>query len=493
MTRLLLRATLIAALVVAGTTLAPPAISPATPVKTRAERPEPGERVDARPNIVLITVDDMASTDLRWMPRTRRLLGRQGVRYTNFISPHPLCCPARAELFTGQYAQNNGVHHNSGRWGGWRAFDERHNIGQWLQEAGYRTAMVGKFLNGYDGVNRHRRVPGWDMWDPIIGGAYSAYGITMGNNYSPRRFEGIHNTDLVHQRTVANIRRFADESEPFFVFSSQVAPHGMWRAGGWVPPVSPVRHRGMFKHVRPPAFRDPAFLERNVADKPKAYFRNQPKPARAEMRRWFRARIQSLQSVDESVAKIVRELRRLGELRETVILFVSDNGYLLGEHSYRGKDVPWEEALRVPMLARGPGIPNGAVRRQTMTLVDVAPTLLDLADAEPSVTQDGRSLLPTLKRPQARGYSTGLIQGGSWDRPWMYRGVRTRRYTYTRLFSGRIELYDRRTDPHQLRSVARDPRYRAVRRELQRRTAALVDCAGADCQQSFGAEPVPRR
>jgi arylsulfatase A-like enzyme len=249
----------------------------------------------------------------------------------------------------------------------------------------------------------------------------------------------------------------------------------------------------MFRHVRPPSFDDPAFLERNLRDKPRTYYWDQPKLTRAELRRWHRARIQSLQGVDESVDEIVQELRRLGELRDTVILFVSDNGYLMGEHSYRGKDVPWEEALRIPMLVRGPGIPNGVVRRQTMTLVDVAPTLLDLADARPSVTQDGRSLLPTLRRPQARGYSTALIQGGSWNRPWMYRGVRTRRYTYVRLYNGRPELYDRRTDPHQLRSVAQDPRYRSVRHELERRTATLAECAGAGCRRSFGAVPAPLR
>jgi arylsulfatase A-like enzyme len=451
-----------------------------------------GDGADARPNIVLITVDDMAASDLPWMKRTRRLLGRQGVELANFLSPHPLCCPARAELFTGQYAQNNGVHHNRGPWGGWQAFDERHTIGLWLQRAGYQTAMVGKFINGYDESDLRRRVPGWDMWDPIVGRAYAPYGITMANNYRPRRFNKIHTTDLVSRRTVENIRRFAKQDQPFFVFSSQLAPHGMRRGGSWAPPIPAPRHRALFKHVRPPSFSDPAFLESDLSDKFQRHYGNHALPDRAELRDWFRARIQSLQGVDQSVARIVRVLRELGELQDTVIIFTSDNGYLLGEHSYRGKDVPWEEALRIPMLVRGPGLPQGVVRRQTTTLVDIAPTLVDLADARPTVTQDGRSLLPTLKR-RTRGYSTVLIQGGSSRHPWLYRGVRTRRYTFVSYHDGFVTLYDRRRDPHQLDSVADDPRYRAVRRELGRRTARLADCAGRQCRRHFGPEPRPLR
>jgi N-acetylglucosamine-6-sulfatase len=468
--------------VAAGSTLAAP-----RPDASASEAARSRLGADDRPNVVLIVTDDQTAYDLRWMPHTRRLLGDHGVTYRNFLSPHPLCCPARAELLTGQYAHNNGVHHNSGPWGGWEAFNPTNNIGLWMQAAGYSTALVGKYLNGYHG--QEPRVPGWDMFDPTIRGTYSPYGITMGNNYDPVRFDDVYTADLVNRRTLSTIRRFAKLDKPFFVYSSQLAPHGMHVNGHWVPPVPAPRHRGMFRHVRPPSFSDPAYDERDLSDKYQDY-RDGSNVSRERMARVFRGRVESLQAVDEAVRDTVRALKRLGELRNTVIMFTSDNGMMLGEHAFYGKNTPWEEALRIPMVVRGPGIPTGVVRRQTMTLVDIAPTILDLGDAVAPVPQDGRSLLPTLNSAAAPGYATNLIQGGDDDAPWLFRGVRTRRYTYVMFANGFVEMYDRKRDPHQLRSVAGMPTYADVERELQRRSLLLQNCVGPACYEAFG--PLPK-
>ena len=444
---------------------------------------------DTRPNVVLILTDDQTTYDLDWMPYTKRLIGDHGVTYKNFLSPHPLCCPARAELLTGQYAQNNGVHHNTGPWGGWEAFeafDPGKNIGLWMQQAGYNTAFVGKFLNGYDGTGVP--VPGWDVFDPTLRGTYSPYGITMGNNGHPVRFDDVYTTDLVSRRTLHDIREFAKEDEPFFVFSSQIAPHGMNVGGRWVPPVPAPRHRELFANARAPSFSDPAYDERNLSDKYPGY-RVHSGATRVETARNFRRRIQSLQSVDEAVRDTVRNLRRLGELDDTVILFTTDNGYLLGEHDHYGKNTPWEQALRIPMTVRGPGFAENVVRKQTMTLVDIAPTILDMGGAVATAPQDGRSLLATAADGSAPGYETNLIQGGASDRPWRFRGVRTRRYTYAEFDNGFVEMYDRKKDPHELRSVAGRAEYAEIQQELQRRTLVLGSCVGPVCHRDFGALP----
>jgi N-acetylglucosamine-6-sulfatase len=201
-----------------------------------------------------------------------------------------------------------------------------------------------------------------------------------------------------------------------------------------------------------------------------------------EMRRWYRQRLRSLQSVDQAVAKAVRVLREQGVLRNTLIVFTSDNGFLLGEHRFATKNVPYEEAMQVPLLMRGPGVTRGVVTTKTATMIDLAPTFLDIAGVGGRSAMDGRSLFTTLLR---RGYRKTLIQAGVGDRPWMYRGVRTPRWTYVRYADGFEELYDRRRDPYQLHNlVVTNPDARMRRKRAEFRTAlrGLRNCAGATCR-----------
>jgi arylsulfatase A-like enzyme len=456
-----------------------------------------------RPNIVLITTDDEADDDMRWMPRTRRLLGRAGVTFRDSVSPHPLCCPARAEILTGQFAQNNGVRTNEGQpHGGFRAMNSyRDTIGPWLQAAGYRTAFVGKFLNGYRSTSP--RVPGWNQWHPLLEdmGAYRYYDFATRDNDVVRRHPKVHVSDFIAADTARLVRRFAAQRRPFFIWQSHVAPHGACVPRGdascWGPPVPAQRHSSMFEGVRPPSFDDPAFLEQDVADKP-AYLKglSTSSQRREAIRQNFVRRIQSLQSVDQAVARTIRVLRRTGELRNTVVLFTSDNGFLLGEHRWTGKDVPYEPSLQVPLLVRGPGLPRGVTRTATVATVDLAPTFVELAHARPTVPLDGRSLLGVARHRAATGWTSLLIQDGRrlGERPgvgWSYRGVRTPRYTYVEYSRYGSELYDRRLDPHQLTNVAGRLAYRAVERELRRRAHALRGCSGRGCRRDFG--PLPRR
>ncbi|HZJ05920.1 MAG TPA: sulfatase [Nocardioidaceae bacterium] len=432
---------------------------------------------DTRPNIVLITTDDMTDYELDYMPQTQQLLRDQGYAFTDFLSQHPMCCPARAQLFTGQYAQNNGVRHNRGRWGGNALTQPNNNVGRWLQRGGYRTAFVGKFLNGF---NRFP-VAGWDHFNhslrPTI---YSPYGLQFSED--PEIPGDVYTADYLGDKTVEYVNEFAGEGGPFFIWASHVAPHSMKIGRRWVGAVPATRHE-QTPVPDPPFLAKSSFNEPDVRDKPKYLRAVMAKRDRSGVTTQFEQRVRSLQAVDEQVGNLVDALDAAGELDNTLILFTSDNGYLLGEHRLAGKNYPYEEALQVPMLARGPGFPVGSTAK-TMTTVDVAATIADAAGVTPQRVQDGRSMLP-VAQGTAGGYDDVLIQAGDADRAWTFRGVRNRRWTYTEhRISGEVEWYDRATDPFQLQNLAGTrPRKQA---RLAADLAALADCAGSAC---YGGAP----
>ena len=354
-----------------------------TPTAEPTQAPEPTPSLEPaqrqpRPNIVLITTDDQSDAEMRFMPRTRRLIGEAGIDFTDAINPHPLCCPARAEILTGEYAHNNGVRHNDGPYGGWSAFvagNEKENLGPWLRRAGYRTGFVGKNLNEYTFDDPRPR--GWDFFSPTGERTYSYYGTTFYNDGEPRGYGRKYVADIVRDESERLIKRWAAEPEPFFLWASHVGPHAAY-VDGWRSPVPARRHADMFGDLKVATRAKASFNEDDVSDKPAA-LRGRAKVSMRKLTRQVRDRARSLQAIDQANAATIRALRRSGELDDTLVVFVSDNGFLLGEHRVFGKDLPYDEALQVPLLARGPGITPGTTSRATASLVDLAPTFLDHA------------------------------------------------------------------------------------------------------------------
>jgi N-acetylglucosamine-6-sulfatase len=319
----------------------------------------------------------------------------------------------------------------------------------------------------------------------------------------PRRYTGTHTSDMMGRFTNTYIRQFARQGRPFFIWNSQVAPHGMYVDGRWVDPVPAVRHRTVYPYAVPPTLSNPAYGEADVSDKPK-YVRNATTLTRSRATTLHRLRIRSLRSVDDQVKSMVDTLREVGRLRNTYIFFTSDNGHLLGEHRLRWKNFPYEESLRVPLLARGPGIPANVERNSMYSLVDLAPTFLDIARRPRAL--DGRSMLATL-RGGAAGYGDYLIQAGyDGSNGWWWRGVRSKDFVYVRYFDpvdeGFEELYDMRKDPHQLQNlvqnhgvqdgvpnVARNPAYQDDLLRYRQRLSDLSSCAGAGCRTGAVASP----
>ncbi len=475
-----------------------------------------------QPNILLITSDDQNDFELKWMPKTMRLLAGNGINFTDGLNPHPICCPARAEILTGEYGHNNGVHHNSGPWGGYSALVNNgwvdQNIGSWLSDAGYKTAFIGKPLNNYQPESR--RLEGWDTWNPTVNkSTYAYYGTEFldDDGVGTTTYNNKYVADVVRDKTKNLISSWSRTEEPFFIWASHVGPHGAHRTfnrqrstrvGGRAAAIPADRHVNSFADLAFPVRNKPSYREvgRSVRDKP-APIVDQSREQK-QSGEFFQRRVESLQAIDEANAASIRALRNAGELDNTVVVYVSDNGYQLGEHGLEGKNYVYQENLQIPFLMRAPDMAGGRQLNMAASLVDLAPTFLDYAGAGvlEAVRQKGYTDGLSLRGVVAQGRmpnDTTLIQAGDPKLPWLWRGVRTSRYTYAEWSQGYYELYDRKADRFELDNLVgpgtgrlQDRRYRAVLFELKQRYRALKGCSGvAECEsQRFGRMPrVSRR
>ncbi len=446
-----------------------------------------------KPNVIVITTDDQTVENLRVMTNVRNLLMRHGATFDNSFVSFPLCCPSRATFLTGQYSHNHQVVGNSPK-AGWNRFDHTNTLAVWLQRAGYATALVGKYLNGYWSRAPRYVPPGWSEW--YAGLKLGYLGHTMNENgrvvaYRARN-PGSYQTDVYTRKAVDVIRRRAPSPRPFFLWVSYWAPHhGNPRDlddPPGVPTPSPApRHRNRFAHLPLPKW--PSLNERDVGDKPAA-IRRRPLLTvyqLAALREQYQQRLESLLAVDEGVAAIVRELRRRGELARTLIVFTSDNGFLEGQHRVpTGKTLLYEPSIRVPLIVRGPGVPRGLRLKQPVANIDLAPTIVDVANARARLVMDGRSLLPLFRDPGAEWGRDLLFErgpGANLFGPRRYTAIRTPRYIYAEHSTGEREFYDLAADRDELDNVAGGVINPALEGELARRLVRLRDCTGVLCRR----------
>ena len=477
-----------------------PATAPGSDPAPQAARSGP-----RRPNIILISTDDQSVADLRYMPFTRKLIGDAGTRFTDALSPYPLCCPARATLLTGQHAHNHGVLANTPPVGGWEALRDRADklLPVWLQRAGYRTTFTGKFVNTYPRRDKTAVPPGWDSWNASVMGVYDYNRVEVNEDGTVVSHVGEYQADVTQDATEEAIRDSARTGRPFFIWQSDLAPHGACTYGDdpgctWGPPVPAERDQGTLADAPFQPGDSESWNERVVVEKPArvADRRRLGDDLTARAKEVHQARIESLQAVDRNVRDTVALLRSKGMLDSTVLMFLSDNGYALGEHRWVGKTLGYEPVLTVPLLMRGPGVPSGNTVDDTVSLVDVPATIAEIAGADPLLRQDGISLRD-VAAGRKRGYEAISIEAGPEfddvpDDTYTYRGVRTRRYTYMEHpATGEVELYDRRVDPAQLVNVAHRPTHAATRRALERKLRLLKDCAGRACYRVSGKVPPP--
>lgn len=476
------------------------------------------------PNIVLILTDDQDGQPdiMNAMPNLQTLLAARGMRFDNFYAPVPLCCPARAILLLGQYAHNSQMLHNLMPIGGFqRFFDlglENTTIATALDAAGYRTALIGKYLNDYPNAHAPTHIPpGWDEWFvPITNSAYSSFNYAVNDNgviVSYGSAPGDHISDVITAEALDFIERAsaASPGAPFFVQLSYYAPHN---------PATPApRHAQMFPGALTP--QPPSFNESDMSDKPTFMQSTLLLGASeiASMNAFRRKQLQSMQAVDEGIAQVVQRLQTLGRLDNTYIIFTSDNGLHAGQHRLSmGKGSPFEEDVKAPLLVRGPGVPAGVARSELASMVDIVPTLADLGGANMALTVDGRSLVPLLhsSAPPSVWRKTLLLEHwpppaallsdphpnaeppdpGDWQLPgWLESAdadldslptpdwlvLRSGAYKYVRRPGLSRELYDIANDRYELYSQHADAAA-AFLNQLNTRIDAFYTCAGATCR-----------
>lgn len=454
-----------------------------TPAPAGPTAVQPMAHPPPRPNVVLIMADDLRADDITAMPAVRASLAAVGTTFTQCLTPAPGCAPARASLLRGQYPHNHGVLRGNGRFGGFERFHEQGHeastIATWLHDAGYRTGLIGKYLNAYPtGAAPNHIPPGWDEWAVATKGGYIGFELNENGTLTRyRKREATYQTDVLAEKARDFIAR-SSPGQPFFLYVAPRAPHG---------PATPApRHAGMFAAT--PLPRPPSFNTAGTHDKPRWLQEANElcEESIGEIEQTYRNRLATLQALDELVATIIAALDAAGALQHTYIVFTSDHGYHLGEHRIReGKGTPYEEAIRIPLIVRGPGVTVGQSAAVVST-IDLAPTIAAWAGADTPGFVDGRSLAPALCGGAAPWRQSVLIahhhnRPERTDGPPAFAALRAADLTYVEYADGWRELYDLAEDPHQLSNrVAEVPPADAAL--LAERLADLRTCAGSTCR-----------
>jgi N-acetylglucosamine-6-sulfatase len=455
----------------------------------------------ARPNIIVIESDDqpVISFHRDTMPKTFGRVADHGTRFSQMVATPPLCCPSRAAFLTGDYPHNSGVWSNEP---GYQTLRDKGNVlPVWLRRAGYRTALVGKFLNGYGAYAGVRTPPGWDhVMRPLD--PYQYFGTSFWRD-GQRLHLPAHGyiTDAETLDAAQFLRANLPSDQPVFMWYTPAAPHNGTPPTGHCDSRDPIAKPSGYRRFADAALpKSPNYNEPDVSDKPPGLQRPPLTPNQeASILQRYRCALGALSSVDDGVKAIVDELRAARELRNTLLVYTSDNGMMYGEHRFSsGKEKPYEESTRVPLAVRPP-LTEGApppVSAAPVGMIDLAPTLLDYADAQPCTalrcrTLDGRSLRPLLEG-RAAGWPSnrGLLL--ELKAECAYEGIRTTSAVYVEYQTppgghcpgpGVSELYKLSRDPFQLQNLLGtqpvSPGAKALRRSMAVRLRRLEACSGA--------------
>ncbi len=454
-----------------------------------------------RPNILLIITDDLDKElgTIQFMPHLQALMVSQGLSLDDFFISEPLCCPSRSTFLRGQYTHNHGIYRNDPPHGGFEEFyylqNESSTLATWLQAAGYRTVLLGKYLNGYPFREDRTYVPvGWDEWySAAKGSPFAGFTYTLNENGRQVDYnetgqgESQYMTDVLGRKAADFIQRSAQNGEPFFMYLSTYAPHEPVKAA--------PRHENLYPDLGAP--RTPSFNEQDVSDKP-AGISSDPLLTDEEIQELnldYRVRVQVMQAVDEMIVQLVDTLEETGQLENTYIIFTSDNGYHLGQHRLRnGKASPYEEDIHVPFVIRGPGIEAGSSLSGYLTgNVDFAPTIAELAGVIPPTYVDGRSMVQLFssEKPSPDKWRSGFLLEfygyNTAETPITdsaptpdYLGLRTNNYLYVEYADGFVELYDLVNDPYEMENIAQTAD-KTLLAGLSQWLHALSKCSGSEC------------
>jgi N-acetylglucosamine-6-sulfatase len=433
----------------------PVAVAPSTPARALSTS-------GRRPNIVFVLTDDLSWNLVQYMPHVLQMQ-KDGVTFTNYFVTDSLCCPSRSSIFTGRYPHNTGIFRNVGEDGGYLGFHRRGHeqatFASALPATGYRLAMLGKYLNGYQ-PRLHPVAPGWTFW-AVAGNGYPGFNYDLNQDgrlirYGARPTDYM--TDVLSGLAVGFIKQQA--GTPFVIEIATFAPHA---------PYTPApRDADALAGLRAP--RTPAFNAAPDANAPpwlKAH-RALSDADMGEIDRDFRKRAQSVLAVDTMIGQLQAALGAIGEAGNTYFVFSSDNGYHMGEHRLMpGKMTAFDTDIHVPLIVTGPGVPAGTMVEEIVENIDLCPTFTELGGMVTATSIDGRSLVPLLHRQKVADWRTvALVEhrgpvrnlvdpdlpSARSGNPTTYEAIRGLKSLYIEYANGDKEYHDLAADPDELRN-----------------------------------------
>jgi len=426
--------------------------APATPTRS------------TRPNIVFILTDDLSWNLVQYMSHVLKMQ-KDGVTFANYFVTDSLCCPSRSSIFTGRYPHDTGIYRNAGADGGYTAFHdrghERATFATSLSAAGYRTAMLGKYLNGYR-PPQDPVPPGWSYWAVSGGAGYGEFRYNLNENGKVVHYgdsPADYLTDVLSDHAVRFIKEAA--GTPFLIEIATYAPHA--------PYVPAPRDSTALPGLRAPQTASFDAAPDASAAKWLAKMPVLSNADKALIDKAFRMRAQSVMSIDRMIGELQAAVAAIGAERNTYFVFSSDNGLHMGEHRLMpGKMTPYDIDVHVPLVVTGPEIPDGRIVEEITENIDLCPTFAELGGAAAPSAIDGRSLVPLLHgQAVAQWRSAALIEhrGPHKDpsdpdapsarsgNPPSYEAIRTRNSLYVEYNDGVREYHDFATDPNELKNT----------------------------------------
>ena len=466
--------------------------------RQHAEQPGGGPHVihlgseAQHPNIVFVLTDDLSMDLLRYMPAVQALEHR-GMTFTNYFVSDSLCCPSRASIFTGNYPHDTQVLTNDPPSGGVAKFtsldEELHTFNNVLHHHGYRTAMMGKYLNGYlmnpivsSTVDRFVPV-GWREWD-VAGWGYPEYKYLLNDDgnvshYGDKPKDYL--TSVIAHKGIHFINRSAAAGKPFFLELATFTPH--------MPYTPAPRDLHSFRKVKAP---EPPSFNRLPTD-PVRWEANHPKLTRrqiAKINEVFRKRVEDVQSIDRMIYGVEATLKADGIFKNTYIVFSSDNGLHTGEYRLMpGKLTAFDTDIHVPLVIAGPRISPGTRTSAPAENVDLAKTFAAMGGRN-KMQNDGHSLFPLLKGEPLSDWRNAVLvehegpvtnpldpdnQNRVTGNPPSYEAMRTQQFLYVEYETGEREFYNLQEDPYELHNVVRKLSL-ADRAQLHSELAAMENC-----------------
>jgi arylsulfatase A-like enzyme len=419
-----------------------------------------------KPNIIFILTDDYATNLVDVMPNLKAMQ-KEGVTFSHYFVSNSLCCPSRSSIFTGMLPHNTRVETNTQPNGGYEAYMEHGNAQESfcmaLQNAGYKTAMMGKFLNGYL-PRKHKPVPGWSDWF-VAGAGYRNFDYDINSNGQILHFGHApedYLTDVLSARADSLIKAWKDH--PFFIEIATFTPHA--------PFIPAPRHEKLFDDAKAP--RTPRFNKQADSTAPDWLRALKPLGSKQIDRidNIFRNRLRCVMSIDEMLGNIRKLLNETGASNRTYIFFSSDNGYHLGDYSMvQGKQTPFDIDIRVPLIACGPKVAKGSLQQAIVSNIDLAPTFAVLGGAQLTGETDGRNIQDLFREEKTekinwRNFAIIEHRRVDYDRndpdrqeeedgrlP-SYTALRFHDLLYVEYETGEISCYDIKNDPHELKNIA---------------------------------------